>query len=951
MANVAQRSFAGGELSPALHARTDLVKYATGLRRCRNFIIQKQGGLVNRPGTEFVRALKDSAVAGRLIPFIFNDDQTYLLEFGDQFIRFTQDAGTVVVSGVGAWATATDYVAGDLVVHGGTNYYARTTHTSGATTEPGAGSAWQSSWHALSGSTFEIPTPYRTAELSSIRLVQSEDVITLVHPNHPISDLAREGHTRWTLTPRPLRSRVSTPGTIGVSGGTAGIAYYWAVTAVDEDGVESAHSVVTAALVPSSGTPVILTWDPVPGAVSYRVYRSLDGVTFGYLTTAGGIPANQSDTSWTTDTATVNTMTQGTTTASSDQARNPIVATAAGKPTSGEFNVVGELTFTALPEENLTESLAQVEAWYSRDGEARVSAGIIGTLGSPGVLNIFSPFYVPDNGYATLTIDFTVNVVAGTSPDAVVFDAEFVATSIEFNIGATGFTDTGELPDYSTTPPTFPSVFNAAGKYPGTTTYYQQRQIFANTDDAPQQARASRTGDFGNFGLSTPIQDDDAVSFTLVGRRVSSIQHMLDLDQLLLFTPNGEWVVKGDADGLLLPRAINARQVSYIGCGSLSPLIIGRRVLFVQGRNAGLFDFFRASYDDYDSKDLSIFAAHLFSGYTIEDMDFAQTPNSTVLAVRSDGRVLSLTYVPEHEVWGWSWFDTDGVVENVCVVPEGSEDRVYFIVRRTVDGDTVRYIERMHSRTILDSTATEDLVFMDASVDYEGVPATVISGLTHLEGKEVSVLADGLVVSSPNNPAYPTLTVTAGAITLAVAASKVTVGLPYISDVETLDIDSNQATSLKPDKLQVTRVGISTEKSRGLFVGPALPTGGDVLEDLMPLEFDEEPADTDLTLYTQYVETDVMSEWNVHGRIAIRQVDPLPAGVLSIVSMGFLPGDEFETNDAPAQPESHELQRSGFEDYEADIMPDAPQREPQRSEFADYESDVTTEPDPSPREK
>jgi hypothetical protein len=128
----------------------------------------------------------------------------------------------------------------------------------------------------------------------------------------------------------------------------------------------------------------------------------------------------------------------------------------------------------------------------------------------------------------------------------------------------------------------------------------------------------------------------------------------------------------------------------------------------------------RIQTDSYEGTDLTVFAAHLFQKYTLVDWDYALNPNSIVWIARSDGTLLGLTYLREHAIWGWHRHDTDGEVENVCVVPEGAEDKVYLVVRRTINGSVKRYIERMASRTYTDETLAN---FLDAVRIHSDLPS------------------------------------------------------------------------------------------------------------------------------------------------------------------------------------------------------------------------------------
>lgn len=273
------------------------------------------------------------------------------------------------------------------------------------------------------------------------------------------------------------------------------------------------------------------------------------------------------------------------------------------------------------------------------------------------------------------------------------------------------------------------------GNYPATTAIYQQRLVFGNTNNNPQQAQGSRTGNFYNFTTSTPIQDDDAVTFSLAGTQVQPIKHMADLGQLIIFTAAGEFSIIGDANGALTPSAVNARQHSYCGSNQLRPLIVGSNAIFVQARGGVVRDLaFDWQVNGYRGNDLTLFSTHLFDGHQIVDWDYAQIPNYTVWAAREDGVLLGLTYIHEQQIFGWHRHDLqDGFVENVLSIPEGQIDAVYLVVRRVINGRTVRYIERMSNRFIAAPVAGQfplpiaSFVGADASLSYNGWNTTAIT--------------------------------------------------------------------------------------------------------------------------------------------------------------------------------------------------------------------------------
>ena len=193
-----QTSFNGGELSPLIAGRVDVAKYASGCERLENFIPTIQGPAVSRPGFRFVAEVKQSTNRTWLMRFEFSAEEAFQIEFGDRYLRFYTSRGQVQVSGVSAYSGATAYVVGDLVSDAGVNYYCKAGVT--GTAPPNA-----TYWHALTGTIYEIPSPYLVADLTNddgtfaLRYAQTGDVIRLAHEAYPPMTLTRFSGTRWTL--------------------------------------------------------------------------------------------------------------------------------------------------------------------------------------------------------------------------------------------------------------------------------------------------------------------------------------------------------------------------------------------------------------------------------------------------------------------------------------------------------------------------------------------------------------------------------------------------------------------------------------------------------------------------------------------------------------------------------------------------------------------------------
>lgn len=184
-----QSGFNAGELSPLYYGVTDSPRYKKGLQTCLNYIPTLQGPLMRRPGTKYMNAVKDSSNPPILVPFQFSITQAYVLEFGDQYIRFYANNGQVVTTG-----TSFKVVGAEGVVSASQPFFATRADLTPMLNEHITSSASPSP-----GAILELQTPYLIADLPLLRWVQSEDTLFLVHPNYPPMKLQRYGQTYWTL--------------------------------------------------------------------------------------------------------------------------------------------------------------------------------------------------------------------------------------------------------------------------------------------------------------------------------------------------------------------------------------------------------------------------------------------------------------------------------------------------------------------------------------------------------------------------------------------------------------------------------------------------------------------------------------------------------------------------------------------------------------------------------
>ncbi|MGU3629838.1 hypothetical protein [Comamonas sp. C24C] len=435
------------------------------------------------------------------------------------------------------------------------------------------------------------------------------------------------------------------------------------------------------------------------------------------------------------------------------------------------------------------------------------------------------------------------------------------------------FKDENITPDVSKTPPEANNPFVGAGNYPGAVSYYEQRRWFAGTLNQPQNIWATRSGTESNLTYSIPTIDSDSISFRVVAREANTVRHLVPLANLMALTSAAEWRFTSINTDAVTPTSISVKPQSYIGANNAQPIVANNNLIYAASRGGHMRELaYSFNANGYVTGDLSLRAPHLFDTLDVVDVAYSKAPQPIVWAVSSNGNLLGLTYVPEQQIGAWHRHDTDGVFESVAAVAEGVEDVLYAVIRRTVNGQQVRYVERQRTR-VFDTQA--DAFFVDSGLTYTGAPATTISGLGHLEGKTVSILGDGSV--------RPRKTVTAGAITLDQAASVVHIGLPITSDIQTMPLAIEIQGFGQGRVKNINKVFPRVFASSGIFAGPSF----DSLTEFK--QRTTEPYGSPPSPKTQEIEIVVQPAWQDGAQICLRQSDPLPLTVLSLaleVSVG-----------------------------------------------------------------
>lgn len=427
------------------------------------------------------------------------------------------------------------------------------------------------------------------------------------------------------------------------------------------------------------------------------------------------------------------------------------------------------------------------------------------------------------------------------------------------------FVDDNIGPNYATGVPLAQNPFATEGNYPSTVTFFEQRLVWARTNNNPNAVFTSRSGEFENMDISRPLRASDALTFKLVAGRVNAVNQLVPLDNLLCLTSDSLFKVTGGSDGYISPTSFNARRQNGRGASRLSPLVIDANAFYQTSvGNAIRVIGYEFQTDSTSSNDVTIYSPHLFAGFNIVSWAYAQEPRSLIWAVRDDGKLLCFTWEKEQQVWGWTLCETDGLVETVCVISEGGEDRLYLTVRRAGR----LFVERMAAARWED---VEDCCFLDCAVTYEfSSPQTVLKNLDHLEGRTIKALADGNAVSD--------LVVSGGKTTLPVAASKVTAGLPFSAEIETLPLAFESRTGQIAGKPQsAAKALVRVVKSRGIKAGPTAAK----LETLKA-RTSEAPGQPN-ALLTGLYETFTKPHISGGASVLVRSDDPLPLTVTGIM--------------------------------------------------------------------
>lgn len=891
-----QTNFTAGELSPFTHARTDYKKYPNGMEVGINAVVKVTGGVSRAAGTQFIARAKDKSAfqasmvqddafqlfptkGTRLIPFTFNTQEAYVIEVGHKYMRFFRNRAQLMGTGVGAELVTNGSFAFDLAS------WTLQQDNGGVVT-----------WQAPGVAQLDPGTVGVAGISQSIgSLVVSDTyVVTFdVGGGNVLFDVGSTLGAGNLVTPRLL-----TPGTyratfVAASPGTAVLNFQAKV----------ASSVVRIDNVSlKSAQPLEITTPYTSADIrSLRFRQSADVM---YIT-HGSYPTKKltrlSDSVWTL---------QDTIFAPPPTQEIDITPTANLTPGAAVGNNV---TFTADTPNTF------LPADINRQIKAQGGVAIIKTFTDSQhvVADIIAPFISTDaipagiwkmDGSPYSDIAISSNVPVNGPTGAVLTTAGWRATDVgKFIKVLDGILEIYEVVSSTVAncqilkAPTWTAALPAttvAGAWTLEAEAFSSSQGYAECVNFFEQRLwlskqftlwGSVSGDFENFGDGP--KDDDAVSFPIVNgsNQVDVIRWLISMQDQLVGTIGSEYRVWGGSEQPITPTHILTKSQSVWGSDpEPDAMRAGEAALFVQrGRQRIREMAFQLDKDGFQAADITALAEHLFRTGIVE-IAYCSSPDSYVLAVTEDGRLLICTYYREEDVVAWTQlrptgWPSKGLYKSVCVIPNkcGSGDEIWVLVERVIGGQRGLYVE------VFDGQLNTQCAL---AYDDDTITADTVVGLAHLEGETVDVVyrkptafqgsAFQMTAFQRARAFDTTMQVSGGAISLPVKALRIEVGLHYDTEIVTLDLD----TQTQQGTAQFRR-----KRSPAIYVrfycskGPGITVNGEPV-DRYAVEAGE--------IYDHIRETNL--GWNRKDKVTIRQTKPYSMTVLG-VSRNFIIDD----GDAP----------------------------------------------------
>lgn len=789
-----QNTFDGGVLSPLLAGRTDLAKYFNGCAVLENFLPSVQGPLIRRGGTQYIFGTKDHAARSWLIRFQVSERVAYMLEFGHLYVRFYTERGVLVAGGAPV-EVATPYTAADLTAEDGT---CRLRVAQSADTM------------------YIFHRKYQTRKL--LRLAaDSFSLVVAEFTEGPFDDVNSD--TGITVTANAEQGAVTLTASADIFlPGHVGTLFYLEtadLSAVKPWGVyqevslgarrrveNRVYQCTAVGPVSSEGPPVTGNQTPIhtegkawdgDGQPVANDQRGSIGVEWEFLHAGYGIVRIQSVV----------------------DARHVTGVIIKRLPTELQPGGGSSSAVTTFPISSMTDAGTLTPRMF-------VSA-------PSHPFNDLDPVVISGTNFKD-TANVAPNrnrngsyVVRNRQSAGYEIDATFpTGGSYVYDPASTGVATRTITTTYPTHTPSWKwafSLFSDVNGWPEHGAFWRQRLVLMSG----RLGAMSVTSDFENFAAKSSggeQETDSAIVFRLNARQINRAVWLVESDNLLIGTDGDEWIVGPiQANQALGPANIRAERRTAYGSRAIQPVEVGGRVLFVQASGRKVRDY-EYSYDtnNYASSDTTKLASNVLQSGVV-DLAYQQEPDSILWAARADGQLVGCTYDQEagrSDVYAWHPHPmVNGFVESVETMPapDGSADDLWMIVRRFVNGQTVRYVELLRA-PLKEEESQAEAFYVDSGLTYRGAATEQVIGLGHLEGLEVDILRDGA--------AHPRRTVVGGKVDLQDPAEVVHVGIPTECAVATMSLEAGSASGTAQGKLKrITNLIVRMFRSLGGNVGPS----------------------------------------------------------------------------------------------------------------------------------
>lgn len=676
---IPQVSFSKGEVSPIAVARTDQAFYPDAVALAQNFFVRLEGGISNRPGLQFVAPCISNAPNGSyLLPFIYNNEQSYLCEFA---------AGSISV-----------YAQGALVEAG-------------------------------------LTTSYQIGDLPNLRWAQSADTLNITVSTTPPYQLKRLTATSFSFTAPQLLNGpfqdINTDGTTYMyASATQGV-----VTIFCSKPLFTAQHVGALISIKEQFLNAIPPWtaeeflevDPDPGGPSpIGLYTRSDGKVYQCVDCGPSTTGVATGTFQPVHTSGTQRDGNGSTVAN--------LAGVVGVAWQFVSTDAGCALITAyIDPQHVTAVVQSDEGVWSNFPPTVVGPPVVvegpWTFSGDGTTLTFSPL----TALTTADPNQFLVTVAGVFADPTTYQIDKTGSAIIFftpppagtnNIVVEQVTGGGSGNSLIAGIPL--STYWALGSiskvqgYPAVCCYFNDRLIYAGTQLQPQTFFASKVSNYIDYGVSVPQIDSDGIVATINARRENPIVDLIPMNNLLIGTASTIWrATDSSGIGAITPANITLLPQNFYGEQAVPSVQAGDTVVYVQWGGRKIRDLvYQFMYDKFVGTELTAFARQMFPfGTSCVRVAYAPEPFGLIFCVRSDGVLCVCAYLPEQQVTAWTRYTTAGFFEDVQVIPENGVFAVYVIVRRVINGATVRYIEKFAQR---EYATPQDAFFVDSGLTYDG---------------------------------------------------------------------------------------------------------------------------------------------------------------------------------------------------------------------------------------